>query len=152
MKIWIDADACPRDVRAVIVRAVQRLEVPCVLVANRWMEPPAGELFSAVVVSKGLDEADSWIITHVSPGEVVVTADIPLAAQIVERGAWGINPRGEVYTEENVRERLSMRDFMHGLREAGVQTGGPAPFSAKDTQRFAAGFDRLMTKLLRGGA
>lgn len=152
MKVWIDADACPRGVREVIFRAVRRLELPCVLVANRWMEPPQGPLFSAVVVPKGLDEADSWIITHVEAGEVVITADIPLAAQIVEKGAWGINPRGEVYTEDNVRERLSVRDFMHDLREAGIQTGGPPPFGPKDVQRFAAGFDRLLTSALRAEA
>jgi uncharacterized protein YaiI (UPF0178 family) len=114
------------------------------------LDPPAGELFSSVVVPKGLDEADSWIITHVEAGDVVITADIPLAAQVVEKGAWGINPRGEVYTEDNVRERLSVRDFMTELREAGVQTGGPAPFGPRDVQRFAAGLDRLLTKALKG--
>lgn len=150
MKVWVDADACPRPVREVIFRAVKRLSLPCSLVANRWLDPPAGELFSSVVVPKGLDEADSWIITHVEAGDVVITADIPLAAQVVEKGAWGINPRGEVYTEDNVRERLSVRDFMTELREAGVQTGGPAPFGPRDVQRFAAGLDRLLTKALKG--
>ncbi len=146
MKIWIDADACPRVVREIIFRAAARKKMHTCLVANAWMQPPPGPLFSSIVVPKGLDEADSWIITHVSPGDIVITADIPLAAEIVEKGAFGINHRGELYTEANVRERLSMRDFMHDLREAGVQTGGPAPFGQRDKQRFAAALDRLLAK------
>ncbi len=117
--------------------------------ANRPMATPKSRWISSIVVSSGQDVADDWIAEHVSPDDIVITADIPLAARVVERGATGINPRGEVYTESNVRQRLSVRDFMHDLREMGVETGGAAQFGSKDKQRFANALDRLLTQRLR---
>lgn len=149
MKIWIDADACPRPVKEVVYRAAVRCEVPVVLVANHALATPKSIWLSSIVVSSGADVADDWIVEQVSEEDLVITADIPLAARVVERGATGINPRGEIYTESNVRERLSLRDFMHELREQGVQTGGSAEFGARDKQRFASALDRLLTRHVR---
>lgn len=149
MKIWIDADACPRVVKELVFRASARLNMPVVLVANHPLYTPKSDLITSIVVEQGDDVADSWIIERVSPGEIVITADIPLAAFIVEKEAIGINPRGELYTEANVRERLSVRDFMQELRESGVQTGGPSAYGPKDKQRFANTLDRELTKMLK---
>lgn len=150
MKIWIDADACPRPVKDIIYRASMRLELEVVLVANRVLATPANNpRITSILVDSGADVADDWIVEKVDVDDIVITADIPLAARIVERGALGIDPRGEIYTEGNVRERLSVRDFMHELREQGVQTGGAAAFGSKDKQRFANALDRELTKKLR---
>ena len=150
MKIWIDADACPRPVKEIIFRASRRLDMPVVLVANAPIAVPRNNpLVTAIQVAKGMDVADDWITEQVDPGDVVITADIPLAARIVERGAIGLDPRGGLYTESNVRERLSVRDFMHELREMGVQTGGPSGFGKKETQKFANALDRELTRRLQ---
>lgn len=149
MIIWIDADACPKPVREIIYRASRRVDVPVKLVANQPMHTPPGPLISSIVVSQGADEADAYIAEHVNPEDLVITADIPLAAKIVERGSLGINPRGEVYTKANVRERLSIRDAMADLRELGVFGGGAKPFDAKAKQRFANALDRELTRRLR---
>ncbi len=146
MKIWVDADGCPRAVKDVVFRAAQRRQIATVLVANRMLAAPKSRWITSIVVSAGLDVADDWIAEHVVKEDVVITADIPLAARVVESGATGINPRGEEYTERNVRERLSVRDFMHELRESGVQTGGAPPFGPKDKQRFANALDRILTR------
>jgi hypothetical protein len=146
LKIWVDADGCPRPVKEIVFRAAARLELETVLVANRPLATPKSMYVSSIVVSSGLDVADDWIAERVDVRDVVITADIPLAARIVERGATGISPHGEVYTEANVRERLSVRDFMHELREQGVQTGGPPPFGPRDKQNFANALDRILTK------
>lgn len=148
MKIWVDADGCPRDVKDVVFRAALRLEIPTFLVANSVLETPRSPFVESVVVSSGLDVADDWIAERVSEEDIVITGDIPLAARVVERGAVGLDHRGETWTEDNVRERLSMRDFMQGLRDAGVQTGGPSPASARDKRLFANALDRLLTKML----
>ena len=146
MRIWIDADACPRDVKEIIFRASERVKVPVILVANKAMFAPRSPLVSMVQVQGGPDVADDHIVTHASPGDISVTADIPLAARLVEKRVVAINPRGELYDEENVRERLSLRDFMTELRDQGVMTGGPATFSAKDKQKFANALDRALRK------
>jgi uncharacterized protein YaiI (UPF0178 family) len=146
LKIWIDADGCPRDVKDVVFRASARLKVPVVMVADRPLARPSSPLVTSVVVPRDLDSADRHIAEQVGVGELVITADLPLAAQVVARGAIGINPRGETYTEENVRERLSMRDFLMGLRETGQDLGGPAPYSRRDKERFAAALDRVLTR------
>lgn len=146
MKIWVDADGCPRPVKEVVFKAAARRQVETVLVANRPLVTPKSKWVSSIVVSAGLDVADDWIAQSVQAQDIVITADIPLAARVVESGATGINPRGEPYTEENVRERLSVRDFMHDLRESGVETGGAPPFGPKDKQRFANALDRLLTQ------
>lgn len=150
MRIWIDADGCPRDVKELVFRASERTKVPVVLVADRPLARPSSPLVSSVVVPRDLDSADRHIAEQVAPGELVITADLPLAAQVVARGAVGINPRGETYTEDNVRERLSMRDFLMGLRETGLEVGGPAPYSRKDKERFAAALDRWLNRARRG--
>jgi len=147
MKIWIDADACPKMVKEVIFKASFRLKIPVSLVANSYMTVPQGGLISSIQVDKGADIADFYIVENVSETDLVITADIPLAALIVEKGATAINPRGELYTEENVRERLSMRDFMKDLRDGGVNTGGPLAFGPKDKERFANALNRILTKM-----
>ena len=149
--IWVDADACPRPVKEVIYKASRRLSVPVTLVADRIMATPQGfPLVRSITVVQDLDAADDWIAEKVDANDVVITADIPLAARIVESGAIGIDPRGEEYTEGNVRERLSVRDFMHELREMGVQTGGHSSYGPKDKQRFSNALDRILTRKLRG--
>ena len=149
MRLWIDADACPQAIREIVFRASRRLELPVVFVANRAVAPHRSALISSVQVGKGLDVADAHIAQQVAPGDVVVTADIPLAAKVVAKGAVAIDPRGDVLTEENIGERLALRDLLQGLRSGGMVTGGPAPFSNSDRQRFANALDRLLTAALR---
>jgi len=150
MRIWIDADACPRVIKEIAFRASERLEIPVCLVANTSLAKHHSRLIDSVVVSEGFDVADDYIAEHAAPEDVVITADIPLAARIVAKGAVGIDPRGEFYTEENVGERLSMRDLMMELRGAGVVQGGPAQFGATDRQRFASSLDSLLTRMVKG--
>lgn len=153
MRVWIDADAAPREVKEIVFRAVKRLEVEAVLVANQWLtEPPGNPFVSCVRVGGGLDVADRHIAEHAEPGDVAITADIPLAARLVEKQVTVIDPRGDEYTEENVGERLAFRDLMDGLRGAGLLEdggGGPRPFSPKDKQTFSATLDRVLTRALR---
>jgi uncharacterized protein YaiI (UPF0178 family) len=151
MRVWIDADAAPREVKEIVFRAVKRLEVQAVLVANQWLSGPPGNPFvSAVRVEGGPDVADLHIAEHAEPGDVAVTADIPLAARLVEKNVMAIDPRGDEYTEENVGERLAVRDLMDGLRGAGMlEPGGPRPYGPKDRQAFAATLDRVLTRALR---
>ena len=149
LKIWIDADACPREVKEVIYKASERTRTLVCLVANSFMKTPKSKLISFVQVDKGDDVADFYIVEHVSCEDIVITADVPLAALVVEKNAIALNPRGEVYTEENVREKLSIRDFMQDLRDGGVQTGGPPPFGIKDKEQFANSFNSLLTSKSR---
>ncbi|MEO8295157.1 MAG: YaiI/YqxD family protein [Gemmatimonadota bacterium] len=152
MKLWIDADAAPREVKEIVFRAALRLKVATVLVANGRIPVPLNNPHvSAVLVEGGPDVADRYIAVYAEPGDVAVTADIPLAAALVERKVTVIDPRGEEYSSENVGERLSMRNFMDGLRGAGMTTGGPRPYSSRDKQAFAATLDRVLSKALRGG-
>lgn len=148
MKIWIDADAAPRDVKEIVFRAARRLEVRAVMVANqRLAVPPGNDYVEAVWVRGGPDVADQHIADNAAEGDVAVTADIPLAAILVQKGLHVIDPRGDQYTGENIRERLSVRDFMDSLRGAGVETGGAKPYGPKDRQSFAAALDRILTRL-----
>ncbi len=149
LKIWVDADALPGEIKEVIQRAAQRLQLPAILVANKNVAVGPGAFVSFVRVGKGADVADSYIAEHSAPRDFCITADIPLAAVLVEKGLVVIDPRGDVYSPATISERLSVRDFMAGLREAGVQTGGPRPFSAKAKQQFAARLDSLLSKALR---
>ena len=150
MKIWIDADAAPRDVKELVFRAAKRLEVKTILVANQRLQPPAGNpLVTAVRVDGGPDVADQYIAEHAEPGDLVVTQDIPLAALLVPRQVAVLDPRGEEHTGETIGERLSIRDFMDRVRLAGGVTGGPPPFDAKARQAFAGALDRALTRLLR---
>lgn len=150
MKIWVDADACPRVIKEIIFRASERLKVQVFLVANTGLMKHESLLVESIVVEDGFDAADDHIVHHATPQDLVITADIPLAARLVEKGCVAIDPRGEVYTEENVGERLSMRDLMMELRSGGLVQGGPAQFSRTDRQRFASSLDRLLTRMVRG--
>ena len=148
--IWVDADAAPRDVKEVVARAALRLELVVKLVANHRLRPPANNDFvEAVWVQGGPDVADDHIAEHAESGDLAITADIPLASRLVEKGVKTIDPRGTEYTEENIGERLSVRDFMDQLRSTGVETGGPSAYGPKEKQAFAATFDRVLTKLMR---
>jgi len=150
MKIWIDADAAPRDVKEVVFRAAQRLGVETVLVANQRIAIPANaETVSMVTVREGADVADRYIVMHSEPGDLVITADIPLAALLVDKKVDVIDPRGEAYDRTNIASRLSMRDFMDDLRGAGMVTGGSRPYGDRDKKAFANTFDRLLTRLLK---
>lgn len=151
MKIWVDADAAPRDVKELVFRAAKRLQVATVLVANQGLQAPPGNTFvSAVRVDGGPDVADQYIAEHAEPGDLVVTQDIPLAALLVPRKVVVLDPRGEEHTAESIGERLSIRDFMERLRSAGAVTGGPPPYDSRARQAFAAALDRALTRLLRG--
>jgi uncharacterized protein YaiI (UPF0178 family) len=144
-KIWIDADACPKSVKEIIFKTVFRLKIPTILVANSYQAIPQSELIRLIIVDQGLDVADQYIVDHVENFEIVITADIPLAAKIVEKNAIALNPRGEIYTEENIGEILSMRDFMKELRDGGAVTGGPASFGPKDVERFANSLNKIFS-------
>ncbi len=150
MKIWIDADACPRVIKEIVFRASNRLQVPVCLVANKDLSKPQSHLVTSVVVAEGLDVADDYIVQHAGVGDLVVTGDIPLAARLVANGTVAIDPRGELYTEENVGERLSLRDLMQQLRSDGLVRGGPNQFGLTDRKRFASALDRLLTRILKG--
>ncbi len=150
MKLWLDADAAPRDVKEVCYRASDRLKLETVLVANQRLQLPVGyEHLSSVRVEGGPDVADRYIADHAERGDVAVTADIPLAAILVPNGVVVIDPRGEEYTAEVIGERLSGRNFMDGLRGAGVETGGHAAYGAKEKQAFSNALDRALTRALR---
>ena len=151
MRIWIDADAAPRDVKEIVFRAARRLGVEVVLVANQRLQtPPGNPLVSAVRVEGGPDVADRYIAEHAAAGDLAVTADVPLAALLVPRGVAVLDPRGEEHTEETIGERLSVRDFMESLRSTGAITGGPPPYDARARQAFADALDRALTRLRRG--
>jgi len=150
MKLWLDADAAPREVKEVCYRASERLQLETILVANMRLQLPVGySLLSAVRVDGGPDVADLYIAEHAEKGDVAVTADIPLAALLVPKGVVVIDPRGEEYTEETIGERLSVRNFMEGLRNTGVETGGHASYGAKDKQNFSNALDRALTRARR---
>lgn len=150
LKIWIDADACPRVIKEIVFRASERLDLPVLLVANKSMAKHHARLVESIVVENGFDAADDYIAGHAAAEDLVITADIPLAARVVANGGIALDPRGELYTEENVGERLSIRDLMMELRSGGLVLGGPGQFSLTDRQRFASSLDRLLTRMKRG--
>jgi uncharacterized protein len=149
MHIYIDADACPQGIKDAIYKICRRLKLPLILVANQYMSIPQCELFSFIQVGAGADVADARIVELVVAGDLVVTQDIPLADLIVQKDAFAISPRGVLFTDANIKERLSVRDFMTELRSFGVETDGPAPFTDKDRQNFTNQVDRFLTKQLR---
>ncbi|MGE3539307.1 MAG: YaiI/YqxD family protein [Candidatus Tectimicrobiota bacterium] len=151
-RIWIDADACPGEVKAFILRTAQRRQLPVCLVANRPLTVPLSALVSTIRVARDPDAVDTYIVQHVESYDLVITADIPLAAAVVDRQALALSPRGELYTSENVYERLATRNLLQHLRASGLVTGGPAPLSATDQQHFAAALDRAVTRLLKARA
>ncbi|MES2353487.1 MAG: YaiI/YqxD family protein [Pseudomonadota bacterium] len=146
MQIWVDADACPNVIKEILFRSAERLQVTVTLVANQLIRTPPSLYIKALQVPRGFDVADNKIAELVQPGDLVITADIPLAADVLARGGHVLDPRGEVFTKDNIRERLSMRDFMDGLRASGVDTGGPAPFAQSDRQAFANRLDRFLVE------
>ena len=146
MQIWVDADACPAVIKDMLYRAADRVKVLVVLVANRPLRTPPSPFIRSIQVARGFDVADDHIAAAMAPGDLVVTADIPLAAAAVERGGFALNPRGEFYSRDNVRELLDLRNFMEGLRSSGVETGGPPAFSQADRQSFANELDRFLTR------
>jgi hypothetical protein len=147
MHIWVDADACPLAVKEILYRAAERAEVPMTLVANKLLGAPRSRFIRALQVPHGFDVADNEIAKRLAPGDLVITADVPLAADVIARGGHALNPRGELYTPDNIRERLETRDFLAKLRETGVQTGGPAPFDYTDRKRFADQLDRFLARV-----
>ena len=146
MKIWVDADACPGVIKDILFRAAKRTGTLLTLVANQPVNVPSSPFIKTVRVGSGFDVADNEIVKRVEAGDLVVTADIPLAAEVIDKGAHALNPRGELYTTENVRQRLNMRDFLDTMRASGVNTGGPAAFSQRDRQAFANSLDRLLAR------
>jgi len=147
MRIWVDADACPRVIKEILYRAAERVRVRLTLIANQPLWAPRSEFIDTMKVPSGFDVADGRILELVEPDDLVITADIPLAAEVVEKGAHALSPRGELYTEENIRERLAVRNLMDQLRNEGVVTGGPSSLGQSDRQAFANQLDRLLTRL-----
>lgn len=146
MHIWVDADACPRVIKEILYRAANRKQVSLTLVANQPLKSPPSPYIDSLVVGAGFDVADDKIVELLAVEDLVITADIPLAAAVIEKGGHALNPRGEFYSTENIQERLSIRNMMDELRGCGVETGGPAVFSAKDKQVFANQLDRFLAQ------
>jgi len=145
-QIWVDADACPGAIKEILFRAAERERIPVTLVANQYLRTPPSRFVRAVQVPSGLDVADNEIVQRVAAGDLVVTQDIPLAALVIDKGALAIDPRGELHTPETIAQRLGMRNFMDELRGSGVDTGGHAPFHARDRQAFANQLDHWLTQ------
>jgi uncharacterized protein YaiI (UPF0178 family) len=145
-KIWVDADACPKVIKEILFRAADRVGMPLILVANQPLQVPGSHYIRTIQVGAGFDVADNHIVQQAEAGDLVITADIPLAAEVIAKGCLALNPRGDLYTGDNIRQRLNMRDFMDTLRSSGVDTGGPASFSQSDRQAFANQLDRLLAK------
>lgn len=150
MQIYVDADGFPRAAKDILIRAALRLGVPAVFVANKPVRPEPSPLISSLLVAEGPDIADDRIVELTKPGDLVVTADIPLADRVVSKGAVALNPRGKLYTEENVKDRLAVRNLLSELRDGGLLTGGPPAFGKKDCQAFADQLDRILVRRLKG--
>ena len=144
MHIWVDADACPGAIKEILYRAAERLHIPMTLVANQPLRTPPSKFIRSLQVMPGFDVADRRIVAELAAGDLVVTADIPLAADALAKGAHALNPRGEMYGEHNIAAALSLRHFMDELRSTGVETGGPPPFGSADTRAFARELDRFL--------
>ncbi len=146
MEIWVDADACPVVIKNILFKAATRTKIQLTMVANRYLRTPASKYVKFVLVPSGCDVADNEIVKRLTAGDLVITADIPLAANVIEKGGIALNPRGELYTIENIKSRLSVRDFMDTLRASGVDTGGPSAMGPNDRNAFANQLDKLLTK------
>lgn len=146
MHIWVDADACPKAMKEILYRAATRTQIALTLVANHALSTPPSPFIKSIQVGSGFDVADDYIAQQIEPGDIVITADIPLAAEVVEKGAYGINPRGQLYTEQNIRQSLTMRNFMEEMRSTGQVSGGPPPLDQRDKQAFANTLDKLLAK------
>ncbi|MDH5447101.1 MAG: YaiI/YqxD family protein [Gammaproteobacteria bacterium] len=147
MQIWVDADACPKVIKEILFRAAERTSTQVTLVANQFLQTPKSKLITCLRVESGFDVADNEIVKRCDEGDLVITADIPLAAEIIEKGGHALNPRGEFYTESNIRQRLNMRDFMETMRSSGVEMGGgPPAFNQTDRRNFANQLDQFLAK------
>ncbi|MFK8069149.1 MAG: YaiI/YqxD family protein [Gammaproteobacteria bacterium] len=146
MKIWVDADACPVVIKEILFRASKRVQIEVTLVANQFMQIPKSPLINFVKVSAGFDVADDEIVKRMTAGDLVITNDIPLASDVIEKGGTALNPRGELYTTDNIKERLDVRDFMETMRSSGIETGGPPAFNQNDRQAFANQLDKILTQ------
>lgn len=146
MKIWIDGDACPKPIKEILFRAAVRTKTKLILVANHFIQLPPSPFISRQIVEKGFDVADNAIVEQLNEGDLVITADIPLANDALEKGARAINPRGELYSTENIKHILAMRNFNESLRETGQMSGGPPKISNQDTQKFSNQLDKILTK------
>ncbi len=144
MTIWVDADGCPKVIKAILFRAAERTGIPLILVANHYLQTPSLHNIQTLRVASGFDVADTEIVKRVAGGDLVITSDIPLAAEVIEKGAFALMPRGEFFTWENVQARLDMRDFMDTMRAGGVDTGGLPAFSSSDRREFANSLDRYL--------
>ena len=151
MKIWVDADACPVVIKEILFRAAQRSGLDLILVANQAVRIPPSRNIKMIQVASGFDVADNEIVKRMSPGDLVITADIPLAAEVIEKAGQALNPRGELYTVDNIKNRLAMRDLMDSLRSSGVDTGGPPPLNQSDRKSFANQLDRIISQNTRSG-
>lgn len=149
MKIWVDADACPKVIKDILIRAAERAKVGLTFVANQPVPTPRSRYIKSIQVAPGVDGADDEIVRQLADNDLVITADIPLAAEVIEKGGRALNPRGELYTPENIKARLNMRDFMDTLRASGINTGGPPPLSKRDRQVFAGHLDRILAQQAR---
>ena len=148
LRVWVDADACPRPIKEVLFRAADKRGVQTTLVANQYLRTPPSKFIQAVQVEQGFDVADNEIVRRMNAGDIVITQDIPLADEVIRAGGIAINPRGTLYTEANIKDHLSRRDLMEQLRDGGVVSGGPSAFDKKDVQAFANALDRAVTKAL----
>ena len=146
MKIWVDADACPKAIKDILFRVAERLSITTTLVANHTLQTPPSRFIQFLQVNSGFDVADNEIVKRLIIGDLVITSDIPLAYEVLCGGGHAINPRGELYTQDNIKERLNMRDFMDTLRSSGIDTGGPAALSSRDVQSFANQLDKFLVK------
>lgn len=148
--VWIDADACPRAIKDVLFRAAEKRQVALTLIANQFLRVPPSEFISTVQVAAGFDVADNAIVERLVAGDLVITADIPLADEVVQKGGTALSPRGTLYTRENIKDHLTRRDMLDELRGTGVMTGGPPALDKKDVQSFSNALDRFLTQALRG--
>jgi uncharacterized protein YaiI (UPF0178 family) len=151
MNIWVDADACPAVIKDILFRAARRTETLLTLVANQAIRVPSSAFIRTIQVPSGFDVADNEIVKRLDAGDLVITADIPLAAEVIEKGGHALNPRGELYSHENIKARLNMRDFMDTLRASGIDTGGPPAISQSDRQAFGNNLDRFLARSARQG-
>lgn len=149
MRIWVDADACPAVIREILFRAAQRTGLEMTLVANQAVNVPASGRIRTLQVAAGFDVADNEIVKRLASGDLVITSDIPLAADVIEKGGIALSPRGELHTPDNIRARLNMRDFMDTMRASGVHTGGPPPLSQTDRKNFANHLDRILAQAMK---
>lgn len=149
MQIWVDADACPNVIKEILFRAAERMQIQMTLVANGPLRIPRSAFVRTLQVEQGFDVADNRIVALVAKGDLVITADIPLAAAVVAKGAHALNPRGELYTPDNIKERLAMRNLMEELRSSGTISGGPPAINQSDRMAFANSLDRLLTRLVK---